>query len=137
MPMPLSRHSSSQESATRRALRWTVGDRDGSRNLIALPTRFWKSWTSSGCSPRTTGRSSCVTTAPDSATDSLRLSSASVERLREVDVADLATDPPDPGEAEQVLDELLHALGAVDREGDVLVGALVHLPAVALLQELA
>ena len=30
----------------------------------------------------------------------------------------------------------LHALGPVDREGDVLVGALVHLPAVALLQEL-
>ena len=44
---------------------------------------------------------------------------------------------PDPGEGQQVVDQSLHALGAVDGELDVLVGALVELPAVAALQELA
>ncbi len=43
----------------------------------------------------------------------------------------------DAGEGEQVVDQALHALRAVDGEADVLVGPLVELPAVAALQELA
>src|SRR6185312_1253501 len=44
---------------------------------------------------------------------------------------------PDAREREQVVDQLLHALGTVDREGDVLPAALVELVAVALLDQLA
>ena len=44
--------------------------------------------------------------------------------------------PPHAREVEQVVDQLLHPLGAVDREGDVLVGALVELPLVAALEHL-
>ena len=46
-------------------------------------------------------------------------------------------EPADAGERQQVVDELLHALGAVDRELDVLVAALVELALVAALEQLA
>ena len=42
--------------------------------------------------------------------------------------------PPHPAERQQVVDQLLHALGAVDGELDVLVGLLVQLARVAALQ---
>ena len=44
---------------------------------------------------------------------------------------------PDAREGEQVVDQLLHPLGAVDGERDVLVAALVELALVALLEHLA
>ena len=44
---------------------------------------------------------------------------------------------PDARERQQVVDQVLHAGRAVDGEPDVLVGARVELPAVALLQQLA
>ena len=46
-------------------------------------------------------------------------------------------EPADARERQQVVDQLLHALGAVDGELDVLVGALVELARVALLEHLA
>ena len=46
-------------------------------------------------------------------------------------------EPADPREGQQVVDQHLHALGAVDGEGDVLDAALVELVAVALLEQLA
>ena len=45
--------------------------------------------------------------------------------------------PPDPRERQQVVDQVLHALGAVHGEPDVLVRARVELAAVALLEQLA
>ncbi len=46
-------------------------------------------------------------------------------------------EPPDPGEGEEVVDQRLHPLGAVDREADVFGAAFVELVAVSLLQQLA
>lgn len=57
------------------------------------------------------------------------------ERVQ-VDLAALVVHPAHTGEGQQVVDEHLHAVGAVDGEGDVLVGALVQLLAVAPLEEL-
>ena len=45
-------------------------------------------------------------------------------------------DAADAGEVQQVVDQHLHAVGAVDREVDVLVGPFVELPAVAALEQL-
>ena len=55
----------------------------------------------------------------------------------EVDGDEALARAADTAEGEQVVDQQLHALGAVDGEGDVLVGALVELAAVALLEQLA
>ena len=54
----------------------------------------------------------------------------------EVDLGRRGVEPPDPGERQQVVDQHLHALGAVDREADVLGSALVEFVAVALLEQL-
>ena len=55
----------------------------------------------------------------------------------EVDLGARGSKPPDPGEREQVVDQRLHPLGAVDREPDVFGASLVELVAVSLLQQLA
>ena len=49
----------------------------------------------------------------------------------------LARGPPHPAERQQVVDQRLHPLGAVDGELDVLVGPVVQLARVAALQQLA
>lgn len=59
-----------------------------------------------------------------------------LDECLEVDLAALVVHPAHTGEGQQVVDEHLHAVGAVDGEGDVLVGALVELLAVAPLEEL-
>ncbi|GAA5019321.1 hypothetical protein GCM10025734_72300 [Kitasatospora paranensis] len=48
-----------------------------------------------------------------------------------------AVDAPDPGELQQVVDQRLHPVRAVHREGDVLPGPVVELLGVAALQQLA
>ena len=63
--------------------------------------------------------------------------SAAATTSSSADLGERGRGAPDPGEREQVVDQLLHALGAVDRERDVLVGAVVELARVAALQELA
>ena len=60
-----------------------------------------------------------------------------VQRRVEVDLGVRGVQPPDPGEGEQVVDQRLHALGAVDREPDVFGTAFVELVAVPLLEQLA
>ena len=55
----------------------------------------------------------------------------------EVDRLERSLRAADPRERQQVVDEVLHPLGAVDRVVDVLVGPLVELVGVALLQQLA
>ncbi len=76
-------------------------------------------------------------TAPDSSIAVDRLPSAvSSVASRSTSVCG-GVEPPDPGERQQVVDQDLHALGAVDGETDVLGAALVELVAVALLQQLA
>ena len=57
--------------------------------------------------------------------------------LADVDELARALDAPDAREGEQVVDQRLHALGAVDGEGDVLLAALVELSRVAALEHLA
>ena len=59
-----------------------------------------------------------------------------VDQLRRLDALVRRGVPADAGELEQVVDQLLHPLGAVDRERDVAVGALVELPLVAALEHL-
>lgn len=56
--------------------------------------------------------------------------------LLQIDGLVLVVHAADPGECQQVVDEDLHTVGAVDGEGDVLVGPLVQLAPVAPLQEL-
>src|SRR5579863_4771002 len=48
-------------------------------------------------------------------------------RLIQVDLAEVRAWLPDPRERQQVVDQALHPLGAVDRVGDVLLGPLVEL----------
>ena len=66
-----------------------------------------------------------------------RASSGVLHELADVDELALALDAADPREGEQVVDQRLHALGAVDGEVDVLLAALVELPRVAALEHLA
>ena len=108
------------------------------RNLIALPIRFWNSDTSSVRSPRTAGQLARLSRcAPLSSSSADSDASACASSVVEVDELELAAAAPDAREREQVVDQHLHALGAVDRELDVLVGALVELAVVAALQRLA
>ena len=140
MPMPLSAtRASSQESPTRRALDVDRRAAVGAAELDARCRRGSGAAGRAGArSPRTDGqlvvrddRARCPR--PRSLSWSSAVASASVQ----VDVG-RAPPPTRPTRenAEQVLDEPLHALGAVDGELDVLVGALVELAAVPLLQEL-
>src|SRR3954447_10726236 len=57
-----------------------------------------------------------------------------VERVVQVDGNELFSRPADARQGEQVRDEPLHALGAVDREVDVLAGPVVELRSVLALQ---
>src|SRR6266496_415664 len=59
-----------------------------------------------------------------------------IERRAHVDHPRRLFDPADAGELEQATDERLHALRAFDCIVDVLLRLLVHLPGVALLEEL-
>ena len=56
------------------------------------------------------------------------------EHVVEIDRFQIAAAAPDAREREQVVDQDLHPLRAVDREVDVLVGALVELAVVAALE---
>ena len=49
----------------------------------------------------------------------------------------VGVEPPDPGEGEQVVDQRLHPLGAVDGERDVFGASFVELVAVSLFEQLA
>jgi hypothetical protein len=55
----------------------------------------------------------------------------------QIDIGPRGTQSADPGELQQVVDQLLHPLGTVDREVDVLVRPIVQLPGVTPLQHLA
>ena len=109
------------------------------RNLTALPMRFCHSIASSVGSPSTLG--SCpggrTISAPDSSIAVVRLASAVSSAASRSTSVFSDVEAPDPGERQQVVDEHLHALGAVDGECDVLDAALVELVAVALLEQLA
>ena len=60
-----------------------------------------------------------------------------IQHAVQVDVGLGGVEPSDPGEGQQVVDEHLHAFGAVDREADVFRAAVVEFVAVPLLQQLA
>ncbi|RPK32494.1 hypothetical protein EES37_33525 [Streptomyces sp. ADI91-18] len=59
-----------------------------------------------------------------------------VQHRLQLDALELVVDAADAGEVEEVVDERLHAVRAVDRVVDVLIGTLVELSAVAALEEL-
>src|SRR5215217_2141653 len=62
--------------------------------------------------------------------------SAAIVTRRDLDALGRGGRAPHAGELEQVVDQLLHPLGAVDGERDVAVGALVELALVAPLEHL-
>ena len=107
------------------------------RNLIPLPIRFWNSWRSWPSSPRTVGRSPVddrsrptprsVVCMPPSVSRTSSAQSTGPSRYSEV---------PDARVGEQVVDQALHAVHAVDREPDELVRVRVELAAVAARQQL-
>ena len=105
--------------------------------LMALPTRFWKSWSAASRRPGRSGRGSWVTSAPLSSMAPRRFASACRERV----LAGVSRAVPRPSVptreiGQQILDQPLHAARAVDREGDELVGIGVELALVPPGQQL-
>ena len=135
--MPLSETANSQNSPSRRASTRTTGAASGRWNLSPLPNRLSSSWRSSAGSPCTAGRSPTTISPSSSARVDLQLRRRGQARSRAGPPARSRRRAADAGEGEQVVDQALHALRAVDGEADVLVGPLVELAAVAPLQELA
>ena len=135
-PIPLSVHGEAPDAPSRSA---AIATRGGSspRNLIALAIRFWNTAVSSPASPldrrqvavrrprrpRRRARRRAVRAPPRRARPRSIRSCARVIR-------------PTRENVEQVVDERLHPLRAVDGELDVLVRALVELAAVAALEHL-
>ena len=105
----------------------TTGGTSGRRNFSPLPSRLIMSWRSSAASPDTTGSSPSSMVPSTSARAGSSWAAAAARDRAQVDRLEALGGPADPGEREQVVDQLLHALGAVHREPDVLVGALVEL----------
>ena len=105
----------------------------------ALAIRFWNSEASWTRSPRTVGSSSASIAARRRSSIGRRRARRARRQRRSSSATGsrLAAAAPDPREREQVVDQRLHPLRAVDGEVDVLVGALVELAAVARLQRLA
>ena len=110
------------------------------RNLMALPIRFWKQRRPAGvASPRTAGSGVDVDRRRRSPRSAAARLATRLRRARRRGRPAPASTPcrPTRENVEQVVDQLLHPLGAVDGELDVLVGALVELAAVAALEQLA
>ena len=105
------------------------------RNLMALANRFCSSAVSSERSPRTCGSGPSMVTLRAGLLDRRAEVGHGVGRdlVHGHDLL-LGAHAPDAREREQVVDQHLHALGAVDGELDVLVGALVQLALVAVLE---
>ena len=126
-PIPLSMQLNRQSLPSRSAARRTTGG-SAPWNLTALAIRFPNSETSSVRSPRTARQRAGRDRRPALPQQAARArrwprratSSSSTVRARLAAAADAR-------EGEQVVDERLHALGAVDRELDVLVCTLVEL----------
>ena len=135
--MPLSATPNSQKSPSRWTSTRTTGATSGRWNFSPLPNRLSSSWRSSAASPCTCGRSPMTISPSSSVARRLDLGRGGQRDLAQVDGLEAGRGAADPGEGQQVVDQPLHALRAVDREPDVLVGPLVELPAVAALQELA
>ena len=106
------------------------------RNLIPLPIRFWKSWRSWPSSARTVGRSDHDHVAPDSVDRRLHPAERVAHELLAVDGPDAVLLRARPRVGEQVVDQALHAVHAVDRELDELVRIRVQLAAVTARQQL-
>ena len=105
---------------------------------MALPTRFWNRAASSVGSPSTVGSGACARPrARRRRRPSRGCAGPGRGRRRSRPASNASRGPTHPGEGQQVVDQLLHALGAVDGELDVLVGPLVELPLVAALEQLA
>ena len=80
------------------------------RNLMALPIRFWKSWTSWLSSARTVGSGSWVTTAPLSSMATAQVARAPAPAPRSQSVGRRGLAPrADPRVGQQVVDQPLHA----------------------------
>ena len=75
--------------------------------------------------------------APLSSSAVRRLARASSTMAAELELLEAGGVAADARERQEVVDQVLHALGPVDHEGDVLVGAVVELTPVAALEELA
>ena len=139
MPMPLSWHGDlplvARPGGRRRA---PAVARPGRRNFSELPTRLPKQVGQQRllALARRAGRVQVISPSAYS-----RAASSLAAHVRhhpvKVDLGEAGGEPADPGERQQVVDQPLHPLRAVDREGDVLVGPLVELAGVAALQQLA
>ncbi len=136
-PIPLSVHGEAPEA--RRRARRRASTRGGS--VAAELDRVGDQVLEHGGEqaarrPRRTGRSSATTSPPDSSSADASRPRACATSVVGVDALVRRGHPPDAREVEQVVDQLLHPLGAVDRERDVAVGALVELALVAALEHL-
>ena len=137
-PIPLSVQREAPEARRRARPRTRRAAAPSPRNLIALAIRFWNTAVSSPASPATAGQAvgdhlAARLLAARSASRAARLLDELARRRR---ARAARVMPADARELEQVVDQLLHPLGAVDRELDVAVGALVELARVAALEHL-
>ncbi len=141
IPMPLSetvnshssRVSDGSQSTTIRAVT------PSRRNFTALPIRFCHNIVSSIGSPSTcgSGESGSDDLGPGFLDRGGDVAQCRIQHAVQGDVGLGGVQPSDPGEHQQVVDEHLHAFGAVDREADVFRAAGVQFVAVPLLQQLA
>ena len=137
IPIPLSETRKRQQSSSRSAASSTRGAASP-RNLIALRDQVLEDEPQQ---PRVAAdgrqRADLDDSAPLSSIARARSVRTRAHQRVAVDVGVRLLHPPDARERQQVVDQVLHAPRAVDREADVLVRARVELPAVALLQQLA
>ena len=104
--------------------------------MIALEIRFWNTAVSRPASPVTVG-SPLATTSPPVSRSAVASRAWACATSSPVSTGSCGPVPrPTRENVEQVVDQLLHPLGAVDGELDVAIGPLVELAAVAALEHL-
>ncbi len=135
--MPLSWQVNSHMPLLMRGGDLMTGGASTRRNLIELPIRFANSWISKVRSPGTIGQPVDGDRRVAVLDRRFKLGDRLTGDLVEVDRPEVGPGLADPRECQQVVDQPLHALGAVDRVGDVLLGALVELLGVPGLEHLA
>ena len=103
---------------------------------MALPTRFWNSWTSCISSARTVGQRIVRHQRAAVLDGAAQIHQRLLQRLFAGGIEQLLSFCPDARIGQQILDQPLHAAGAVDGEGDEFVGIGVQLALVAPGQQL-
>ena len=135
MPIPLSATTISASSALARLPTVTCGATPGAVNLIALPSRLWKTRCSWPGSARSDRQLADLDRRAALGHRGAQVPQRAGHELARVDALDAQVGRPGAGVEQQVVDHALHALDAVDRVGDELPRAVVEPVAVLALEQ--